>query len=93
MDTVLAMAAVGPGAVSVYSNAYTLFQLPYAVIAVTVITAVLPRMSRSAADRDLAQVTANLSQSLWLSSVRAARRDGWNHGRRQAARAPSRLPG
>ncbi|MGW0811468.1 murein biosynthesis integral membrane protein MurJ [Nonomuraea sp. NPDC002799] len=59
----------GPGAVSVYSNAYTLFQLPYAVIAVTVITAVLPRMSRAAANRDLAQVTAELSQSLRLTGV------------------------
>ncbi|GAA3191400.1 murein biosynthesis integral membrane protein MurJ [Nonomuraea roseoviolacea] len=59
----------GSGAVSVYSNAYTLFQLPYAVIAVTVITAVLPRMSRAAADRDLARVTADLSRSLRLTSV------------------------
>jgi putative peptidoglycan lipid II flippase len=59
----------GPGAVSVYSNAYTLFQLPYAVIAVTVITGVLPRMSRAAAERDLAQVTADLSQSLRLTGV------------------------
>jgi putative peptidoglycan lipid II flippase len=59
----------GPGAVSVYSNAYTLFQLPYAVIAVTVITGVLPRMSRSAAERDLSQVTADLSQSLRLTGV------------------------
>jgi putative peptidoglycan lipid II flippase len=59
----------GSGAVSVYSNAYTLFQLPYAVIAVTVITGVLPRMSRAAADHDLAQVTADLSQSLRLTGV------------------------
>jgi putative peptidoglycan lipid II flippase len=59
----------GPGSVSVYSNAYTLFQLPYAIIAVTVITGVLPRMSRAAADRDLAQVTADLSQSLRLTGV------------------------
>ncbi|MEV3981702.1 murein biosynthesis integral membrane protein MurJ [Nonomuraea sp. NPDC049758] len=59
----------GPGAVAVHSNAYTLFQLPYAVIAVTVITAVLPRMSRAAADRDLARVTADLSRSLRLTGV------------------------
>lgn len=59
----------GSGAVSVYSNAYTLFQLPYAVIAVTLITGVLPRMSRAAADRDLARVTADLSQSLRLAGV------------------------
>jgi putative peptidoglycan lipid II flippase len=59
----------GPGAVSVYSNAYTLFQLPYAVIAVTVITGVLPRMSRSAADHDFSAVTADLSRSLRLTGV------------------------
>ncbi|XVQ85402.1 murein biosynthesis integral membrane protein MurJ [Microbispora siamensis] len=59
----------GPGAVSVYSNAYTLFQLPYALIAVTVITSMLPRMSRSAAVRDLAQLTADLSRSLRLTGV------------------------
>jgi putative peptidoglycan lipid II flippase len=59
----------GPGAVSVYSNAYTLFQLPYAVIAVTIITGVLPMMSRSVAEHDLPQVTADLSRSLRLSSV------------------------
>jgi putative peptidoglycan lipid II flippase len=59
----------GSGAVSVYSNAYTLFQLPYAVIAVTLITGVLPRMSRAAAERDLTRVTADLSQSLRLAGV------------------------
>ncbi|MDP9842098.1 putative peptidoglycan lipid II flippase [Streptosporangium lutulentum] len=59
----------GPGAVSVYSNAYTLFQLPYAVIAVTIITGVLPMMSRSAAGRDFPRVTADLSRSLRLSST------------------------
>ncbi|WP_245646757.1 murein biosynthesis integral membrane protein MurJ [Microtetraspora niveoalba] len=59
----------GAGAVGVYANAYTLFQLPYAIITVSLITGVLPRMSRAAARRDLAQVTAELSQSLRLSGV------------------------
>ncbi|NUW35758.1 murein biosynthesis integral membrane protein MurJ [Nonomuraea sp. SMC257] len=59
----------GPGAVSVFSNAYTLFQLPYAVVAVTVITGMLPRMSRAATERDLSQVTADLSRSLRLTGV------------------------
>ncbi|GLW98159.1 murein biosynthesis integral membrane protein MurJ [Microtetraspora sp. NBRC 16547] len=59
----------GAGAVSVYANAYMLFQLPYAIITVSLITGVLPRMSRAAARRDLAQVTAELSQSLRLSGV------------------------
>ncbi|GGT25943.1 murein biosynthesis integral membrane protein MurJ [Nonomuraea spiralis] len=59
----------GPGAVGVFSNAYTLFQLPYAVIAVTVITGMLPRMSRAASRRDLSQVTADLSHGLRLAGV------------------------
>jgi putative peptidoglycan lipid II flippase len=59
----------GPGAVGVFTNAYTLFQLPYGIIAVTVITGVLPRMSRAVAERDLGRVTADLSQSLRLTGV------------------------
>ncbi|GAA2638928.1 murein biosynthesis integral membrane protein MurJ [Actinomadura fulvescens] len=59
----------GSGAIGIYSHAYTLFQMPYAVIAITVMTGVLPRMSRAAANRDLAQITADLSQSLRLTSV------------------------
>ncbi|KAA2248744.1 murein biosynthesis integral membrane protein MurJ [Solihabitans fulvus] len=54
---------------SVYQNAYTLFQLPYAVVALSVITGVLPRMSRAAADRDLPRLTDDLSRSLRLTAV------------------------
>ncbi len=61
--------AAGTGAIGVYANAYTLFQLPYAVVTVTIITGVLPRLSLAATRRDLPQVTAELSQSLRLSSV------------------------
>ncbi|MEV7008692.1 murein biosynthesis integral membrane protein MurJ [Streptosporangium sp. NPDC051022] len=61
--------ASAPGALGVYANAYTLFQLPYAVITVSIVTGVLPRLSQAASRRDLAQVTADLSQSLRLSSV------------------------
>ncbi|MBO2454688.1 murein biosynthesis integral membrane protein MurJ [Actinomadura barringtoniae] len=63
------MSKAAPGAIAVYGNAYTLFQLPYAVIAVTVMTGMLPRMSRAAAGRDLAAVTADLSRSLRLTGV------------------------
>ncbi|ACZ88541.1 murein biosynthesis integral membrane protein MurJ [Streptosporangium roseum] len=59
----------GPGPVAVYQNAYTLFQLPYAVIAVSVITGVLPRMSAAAGGRDLARITADLSHGLRLTAV------------------------
>jgi putative peptidoglycan lipid II flippase len=63
------MSAAAPSAIGVYANAYTLFQLPYAVIAVTVMTGMLPRMSRAAAGRDLPAVTADLSRSLRLTAV------------------------
>ena len=40
-------------ATAAYSYAYQLFQLPYGIIAVSVITAMLPRMSRDVADGQL----------------------------------------
>ncbi len=43
--------ATGTVAFTTYSNAYQLFQLPHAIIAVSLITALLPRMSSHAADR------------------------------------------
>jgi putative peptidoglycan lipid II flippase len=59
----------GPGAVSAYQTAYALFQMPYAVIALSVMTAVLPRLSRYAARRDYPRVVAELSRSLRLAAV------------------------
>ncbi|GAA3108671.1 murein biosynthesis integral membrane protein MurJ [Streptosporangium carneum] len=61
--------AAGSGALGVHANAYTLFQLPYAVVTVSIITGVLPRLSQAATRHDLPQVTAELSQSLRLSGV------------------------
>ncbi|MCP2343250.1 murein biosynthesis integral membrane protein MurJ [Actinomadura rupiterrae] len=62
----------GQGMLSVFTNASMVFQLPYAVIAVTVMTSVLPRMSRAAGRSDLAGVTADLSRSLRLTGVALA---------------------
>ncbi|RMI31542.1 murein biosynthesis integral membrane protein MurJ, partial [Actinomadura harenae] len=62
----------GAGMLGVYSNASMIFQLPYGVIAVTVITGVLPRMSRAAGRRDLAGVTTDLSHGLRLTGVALA---------------------
>ncbi|WP_433336063.1 murein biosynthesis integral membrane protein MurJ [Spirillospora sp. CA-294931] len=60
--------ADGSGLV-VYNMALVVFQLPYAIIAVSVITALLPRMSEHVADgrRDL--VRADFSRGLWLASA------------------------
>ncbi|RBQ15764.1 murein biosynthesis integral membrane protein MurJ [Spongiactinospora rosea] len=51
---------------SAYAYAYQLFQLPYGVIAVSVITAMLPRMSRSVADGQLGQVREEFASGVRL---------------------------
>jgi putative peptidoglycan lipid II flippase len=52
-----------------YFNAYQLFQLPYAIVGVSVITALLPRMSTHAADDRRELVKSDFSSGLRLSSV------------------------
>ena len=54
---------------SSYVNAFILWQLPHAVVAVSVITALLPRMSRAAADGNLPDVRAALNRGLRLSAT------------------------
>ncbi|MDI6101297.1 lipid II flippase MurJ [Actinoplanes sp. NEAU-A12] len=55
---------LGPGAVSTYQTAYAIFHVPYAVAAVSVIVAALPRMSRAAAVHDTEELSAHLAHSL-----------------------------
>jgi putative peptidoglycan lipid II flippase len=54
---------------SAYSYAYQLFQLPYAIVAVSVITALLPRMSGHAVDQRFSAVRADLSTGLRTTGV------------------------
>lgn len=54
---------------AVYQYSYTLFQLPYAIVAISVITAVLPQMSGHAAEGRDDLVRAAFSRALRLSSV------------------------
>ena len=54
---------------SAYNYAYQLFQLPYAIVAVSVITALLPRMSAHAVDGRLSAVRTDLSTGLRMSAV------------------------
>lgn len=61
--------ATGPVAFTIYSNAYQLFQLPHAIVAVSLITALLPRMSSHAADDRLDLVRSDLSLGLRMSAV------------------------
>ena len=59
---------VGAG-FAAYSNAYTLFQLPYAIVGISVITALLPRMSAHAAERKYRLVSSDFSTAVRLASV------------------------
>ncbi len=66
-------ASMRPGAAfdsfSTYSYAWQLFQLPYAIIGVSVITALLPRMSAHAAERRYPLVRDDFSTGVRLSSA------------------------
>ena len=54
---------------SAYTYAFVLFSLPYAVIAVSVVTALFPRMSRSAADGHRGEVANTLAGGLTMSAT------------------------
>jgi putative peptidoglycan lipid II flippase len=54
---------------SAYTYAYVLFSLPYAVVAVTVITALFPRMSRSATAEHRGEIANTLASGLGLSAT------------------------
>ncbi len=60
--------AAGAG-FAAYSNAYTLFQLPYAIVGISVITALLPRMSAHAAERKYRLVASDFSTATRLAAV------------------------
>jgi putative peptidoglycan lipid II flippase len=58
-----------PGAVAIYSNAWLLLQVPYGVLGVSLLTALMPRMSRAAADGRFDEVVGDLSLGSRLSAV------------------------
>ena len=60
-------AAVGAG-ITAYNLAYQLFQLPYAIIAVSLITVLLPRMSAYADERNWTMVRSDFSRTLRISA-------------------------
>lgn len=47
-----------------YQNAYTIYMLPYSLIAVSLATAIFPKISRAVADHDIAEARIDLSQAL-----------------------------
>ncbi len=62
-------AAANPGSVATYTNAWLLLQVPYGVLGVSLLTALLPRMSRSAAAGRVAEVVSDLSLGARYSCV------------------------
>ncbi|MPY97703.1 MAG: murein biosynthesis integral membrane protein MurJ [Actinophytocola sp.] len=67
--TTRVLTAGDEGGMTAYYNAWLLFQLPYGVIGVSLLTAIMPRMSRAAADGDHPQLVANLSYASRISTV------------------------
>ena len=58
----------GPGPM-VFNNAYLIFMMAHGIVAVSIITALLPRMSTAAAEHRYADVAAQLSLGTRLSAV------------------------
>lgn len=47
-----------------YQNAYTIYMLPYSLIAVSLATAIFPKISRAVADHNIAEARTDLSQAM-----------------------------
>ena len=62
-------ADAAPGSVAIYANAWLLLQVPYGVLGVSLLTALMPRMSRAAAEGRTADVVADLALGTRLSAV------------------------
>jgi putative peptidoglycan lipid II flippase len=67
--TTRVLTSAAPGGAAIYANAWLLFQLPYGVIGVSLLTAIMPRMSRAAADGDTQKLVGDLSLGSRLSTV------------------------
>jgi len=59
----------GAGSIAAYSYAWLLLQVPYGVLGVSLLTAIMPRMSRAAAAGDIAGVVSDLSLGSRLSAL------------------------
>nr|MCU0295572.1 hypothetical protein [Candidatus Nanopelagicales bacterium] len=60
--------AVAQG-LTTYQKAYLIFMLPHSVITISIMTALLPRMSRSAASKDFGKVGAFVADGMRLVAV------------------------
>jgi putative peptidoglycan lipid II flippase len=67
--TVIAKVGVSHGAFTVFTNADLLLQMPYGILVVSLLTALMPRLSRSAARGETGAVIDDLSLGARLSAV------------------------
>lgn len=67
--TVIAKIGVTHGAYTVFTNADLLLQMPYGILVVSLLTALMPRLSRSAAREEFDAVKDDLSLGARLSAV------------------------
>ncbi|MFK0222864.1 murein biosynthesis integral membrane protein MurJ [Streptomyces vinaceus] len=58
----------GGAGISAYSNAYLVWAVPHGIITVSLVTALLPRMSAAAADGDPARIRADIGYGLRASA-------------------------
>ncbi|MEU2235891.1 murein biosynthesis integral membrane protein MurJ [Streptomyces vietnamensis] len=61
--------SVSGGGLAAYNNAYLLWTVPHGIITVSLVTALLPRMSGAAAEDDLAGVRRDVSYALRTSAA------------------------
>jgi putative peptidoglycan lipid II flippase len=61
--------AASSGSYSIYASAWNLIQVPYGVVGVSLLTAIMPRLSKSAATGDMKGVVDNLSTGSRMTSV------------------------
>lgn len=67
--TVIQKVGIANGGFTVFTNADLLFQMPYGILVVSLLTAIMPRLSRAAVRGDNAAVIADLSLGARLSAV------------------------
>lgn len=61
--------AASSGSYAVYASAWNLIQVPYGVVGVSLLTAIMPRLSKAAATGDMDGVVDNLSTGSRMTSV------------------------
>ncbi len=67
--TVIQKIGFRDGGLTIFTQADLLFQVPYGILVVSLLTAIMPRMSRAAVDGDHAAVVADLSLGSRLSVI------------------------